>query len=167
MRQSSKPIVLLCTKITASDQMHRIASGNMHWCVKNRSIFFVQKITAFGTDALVCKTDRSSLYKQSQHSVQMHRKPIALRRAPLIPLFDKPAFSRLYQNCEQRIVVEIVGSIVKRLQNTQVIAFCSYRCADLRFPCVFYRGLNIVASKKVAFSGLGRKWYEKVDKKNR
>ena len=100
--------------------MHRIASGNMH---------------------LFVKTDRSSLYKKSQHSVQMHRIPIDLRRAPLTPLFDKPAFSRLYQNCEQRIVVEIVGKIVKRLQNTQIIAFCSYRWPDLRFPCFFYRGL--------------------------
>ncbi len=32
----------------------------------------------------------------------------------LIPIFDKPAFSRFSQNCEPRFVVEIIGKIVKR-----------------------------------------------------
>ena len=35
-------------------------------------------------------------------------------RVPLIPNFDKPAFSRFSQNGEPRFVVEIVGKIVKR-----------------------------------------------------
>ena len=46
----------------ASDHMHRIALGHMQRIASdhmqrfvNRTIFFVQNITAFGTDASVCK----------------------------------------------------------------------------------------------------------------
>jgi len=36
-----------------------------------------------------------------------------ISRRQLTPVFDKPAFSRVSQNCEPLIVVEIVGKIVK------------------------------------------------------
>ena len=38
--------------------------------------------------------------------------------------------------------------------------------AMLFYPCG-KQHFRIVANKKVALSGLGRKWYENVDKKNR
>jgi len=37
-----------------------------------------------------------------------------ISRRQLTPVFDKPAFSRFFQNCEPLIVVEIFGKIVKR-----------------------------------------------------
>jgi len=39
---------------------------------------------------------------------------VSTRRVPLLPLFDKPAFSRFSQHGEPQIGIEIVGKIVKR-----------------------------------------------------
>jgi hypothetical protein len=58
--------------------------------------------------------------------------PSQTSRRQLIPLFDKPSFSRFSQKCEPRFVVEIIGKIVKR-QVCQKRGWVAEDCPKRRF----------------------------------
>jgi hypothetical protein len=61
-------------------------------------------------------------------------------RVPLIPHFDKPAFSRIPKNCEPQIVVEMFEEFVKRrvCQNGGGVAHGCFKWVSNRFGLRFF-----------------------------